>query len=167
MGCAVRALDASGSACTILRERLARSSPLPGSVQVDQGVLNVTDVPEGQYDLILDSYVSCHILSDYDRMRYLETLISHLRPGGVLYTAAMGSDDSYYRTHIVGCDGGLPISSDPLNGVAKLLQTRTSYPARLGDLAPVSLAVVELFDDVVGAGTYAREVLAAAVRRPR
>lgn len=162
----MRAVDGSISACTILRERLSARPDLPGSVQVEHALVTLTDVPDGKYDLILDSYVSCHLLSDEERLRYLESLTQRLRPGGALYTACLGAKDSYYTRHLVSSASDLPIATDPLNGVSKLLQTGPHFGERLRQLFPVVASTEESFLDRVADRVYRREVLAAVLRRP-
>ena len=161
-GCDVHAIDASEVACEVLRERAASAS-CPGSIFVEQAVLDFRDVPDEKYDLIVDSYVSCHLLDEDQRLRYLESLLTKLRPGGYLYTACMGAGDSYYLEHRLNPTG--PLATDPLNGVTKRLQSRTSFNASVAELTRGATTVAERFVDVVDGVVHSREVVAALLPR--
>jgi len=164
-GCRVDAVDASGAACDLLRERLAACSELAGSVRVQRGVLSRGDLPEDTYDVILDSYVSCHLLSDDDRLNYLHALLSRLRRRGRLYTACMGIDDAYYRSHVLDAGPGPLVTADPLNRIRKLLQPRATFGTTLGDLAPTVVTTAASFRDAVAGRLYDRQVLGAVLHR--
>jgi len=165
-GALVTAVDASGAACDALRQRLAARSGLDGSVRVEQAVVGPGNLPDDSYDVIIDSYVSCHLLTDEDRLAYLQKLLTRLRPGGRLYTACMGRDDRYYRNHVLVQRPGPVVARDPLNKISKLLQPRRSFGSILRGLAPVVATTTESFDDDVAGGQYQRQVLAAVLRSP-
>jgi hypothetical protein len=130
---------------------------------VEHVAMDETNLPDGRYDIILDSYVSCHILSATSRQSFLDSLLTRLTPGGRLYTAGMGTRDSYYRCHLVS--DGEPIAVDPLNGIAKRLQS-TSDAAMDGVVLGKLLGhTTERFVDVVGTTVELREVHAAVLTR--
>jgi SAM-dependent methyltransferase len=164
-GLNVHAVDASYAACSSLAERINSNEMATSSIHIEQAVLNPKDVPDATYDLIIDSYASCHLLSNSERLRYLESLIECLRPGGWLYTACIGTADGYYGQHLLD-QSDTAIARDPLNGICKLLQTREAFGEVLRPLAKVEAITVESFSETVGAETYGREVLAALLRRP-
>ena len=163
-GCFVHAVDASGAACEVLRDRAGSVDDLRRRITVEQAHLEVDAPPDARYDIVIDSYVSCHLLNDDARRCYLSGLRRLLRPGGALYTACMGADDEYYAAHATDPAGPFSIATDPLNGVAKLLQPRLLFRDGLSEFSRVEAVTTERFDDVVAGQTYGREVLAAVVR---
>jgi hypothetical protein len=130
---------------------------------VERGVLDATDLPEDRYDLIVDSYVSCHLLANDERLGYLDGLMALLNPGGCLYTSCMGSDDEYYaKFRDLTAEG---LATDPLNGVTKLLQPAASFSSRCEPVGRIIGSTRVTFPDVVRGTTYQREVVAATVAR--
>ena len=130
---------------------------------IEHAILDACAVPEDTYDLVIDSYVSCHLLHEHERVHYLESLLTRVRPGGYLYTACMGKGDTYYRKHHVAETD--PLVTDPLNGITKRLQSRTTFFASAQSLASGAVTVTERFVDVVDGAPYDREVVAALLRR--
>lgn len=122
-------------------------------------------MPDDTYDVILDSYVSCHLLTDDDRLGYLHALLRLLRPDGRLYTACMGLDDVYYRNQVLVNGSGPLVVEDPLNRISKLLQPRATFRMGLRHLAPVVVTTSESFSDTVAGKSYARQVLGAVLQR--
>lgn len=154
----VHAIDQSSIAGEIHRGHVD-AADLAGSITVEQGWFAVTDLPDDRYDLIIDSYVSCHILSAEERLRFLDALMSRLRPGGQLYTAGMGDRDSYYHDHLVpGCD---VIALDPYNCVAKLPQPIDVAARDGGVLGHTVASTTERFIDAVNGICEWREVHAS------
>ena len=88
---------------------------------VENARVDAEALPESRFDLIVDSYASCHILSIAGRLTFLRALMDRLRPGGLLYTAGMGCRDGYYGEHLRR--GAELIATDPMNEICKLLQT--------------------------------------------
>lgn len=162
-GCKVHAVDSSASACSILSSRLEARKELKQFVRVEHASLGPCDTPEDEFDLIIDSYVSCHFLSDEQRLQYLETLVSRLSPNGVLYTACMGSGDEFYRRFRSEPSHA---STDPYNGITKLLQDENSFRASLDLLSPSTAGLTERFLDIAAGYNYRREVVAGVIRRP-
>jgi SAM-dependent methyltransferase len=163
-GCSVHAVDASGVACEVLRDRARSLDDLQHRITVEQAHLDTDELPDARYDVVIDSYVSCHLLDGDARRRYLSGLRRLLRRGGTLYTACMGTDDEYYAAHASGTAGAIPIAVDPLNGVAKLLQPRVLFREGLAEFSQIEAVTAERFVDLVAGQTYRREVLAAIVR---
>lgn len=159
-GCTVDAVDVSPVACELLTERVWASGLT--SITVTNERLDPGNLPDEQYDIILDSYVSCHILDEDDRRWYLSGLREKLRPGGKLYTACLGADDEYYAEQADGL-----LATDPLNGITKLLQPRSEFKLGLMAVASHSLAIVSTFEDEVRDRTYDREVFAGIMSNTR
>ncbi|MGI8755109.1 MAG: class I SAM-dependent methyltransferase [Acidimicrobiales bacterium] len=161
-GLDVHAVDSSPAACALLAERTERERL---SIRTDTVALGEHEVPDATYDLIIDSYVSCHILDPVARLDYLNALLGRLRPGGHLFTSCMGSGDAYYR-HCARRGGeSSSRATDPLNGITKLLRSRNEFASEVAALATVAAVGAETFDDAVNGGTYRREVLAAVLTR--
>jgi SAM-dependent methyltransferase len=160
LGAHVHAIDGSARASELHRALAEPAS----TTTIEVGVVDLGHLPDGRYDLIVDSYVSCHILSAEARLELLRSLMSRLRPGGRLYTAGMGAADDFYRRHIVP---GLPevIAVDPRNEIAKLLQP-ADIAARDGrSLGTLVAATTERFPDIVAGRREHREVHAAVLQR--
>ena len=164
-GVTVHAVDGSSVACNLLRLRSLSRRSLLKRLSVQHGRFDVADVPDGSYSMIIDSYVSCHILDPISRRDYLRALMDRLPPGGLLYTAAMGADDAFYSSNLTSTSGGLAVATDPLNGISKLLQPHQTFVDDLRSIAIVADSTVESFVDTVGGAHHRREVLAAVLRR--
>ncbi len=160
-GLRVHAVDTSGVACDVVRHRADVMQMTENTLTIECGTLDLSSVPDESYDVIIDSYVSCHILDEDKRNEYLGSLLGRLRSGGRLYVAAMGAADAFYAGHISTGE----IATDPANGVSKLLQRQDAFGQRLNDVATVEHTVVETFEDVVSGIAYRRQVLAAVLRR--
>jgi len=162
LGCSVHAVDSSSTACEVLRDRAASLGNLACGLTVEHAQFDVCDVPDSRYDIIIDAYVSCHLLDDDLRRRFLNSLRRLLRRGGALFTACMGSRDEYYAARTTGPSPA--VSTDPLNGVTKLLQPQQTFRAGLEEFSRVQATTAEYFNDTVADQTYRREVLAAVLR---
>lgn len=162
-GARVYAIDSSDVACRLLAERVGVAG-LAASVAVEHGRLDADDLPDGRFDLIVDSYASCHIVSAGGRRAFLDALMSRLARHGRLYTAGMGAGDSYYRRHLAS-GAPDPIAVDPLNDVPKLLQ-RAGVAARDGaELGRVVASTTERFTEPVAGRGERREVHASVLCR--
>jgi cyclopropane fatty-acyl-phospholipid synthase-like methyltransferase len=162
-GAHVHAVDSSEVACSIHLAR-AKAVRVNRLIVVEIGSLDLTNLPDDKYDVIIDSYVSCHILSALERQAFLDVLMSRLAPRGRLYTAGMGDKDSFYRRH-VACRVPETIALDSKNGVPKLLQP-ADVAARDGDsLGRLCASTTERFTDVVNGRSEMREVHASVLTR--
>lgn len=162
-GATVHAVDSSDAACELHRRRAQRAG-LGAAITVERARADVGSLPEGRYDLVIDSYVTCHLLSPAARLEVLDALLALLTPTGRLYTAGMGEEDTYYRRHRIG-EGVEPIAVDPLNSVPKLLQP-SDVGARDGEqVGRLVATTTERFVDVVGGRRERREVHASVLAR--
>jgi SAM-dependent methyltransferase len=159
-GCVVHAVDISGTACGILRDRIQFRGQVARRISVEQAALEADDLPDSQYDVILDSYVSCHMLTAEARLAYLRALRRQLRPGGVLYTTSMGAADAYYGP----LARGRKLATDPLNGITKRLETPSEFRELLNTVGPIVDVTAERFVDQVAGSSHRRQVLAGVVR---
>ena len=164
-GCMVDAVDSSRAACRLAEDRVARSGYLIGSVRVIEGVLQAWSLPDERYDVVIDSYVSCHLLSENERQSYLRGLLQCLRPGGRLFTASMGAGDAYYKSVSLAGEECEFIATDPLNSVTKLLQAPKTNLERNAEIASVIQSTVETFEDDVGGRLYRRQVVASVLQQ--
>jgi len=156
----VRAVDCSAVAVAGARERVARHGLT--NVTIEQATFGVDDLPDGRYDLILDAYVSCHLLDGDERHAFLDRAMRLLAPGGCLLTIGLGVGDSYYARWRLGSS---LVAVDPCNGVAKLLQpgdVATDDARALGNVrASVTLDV----PDTVAGATEQRQIHATLLER--
>lgn len=158
-GARVLAVDVSDVACEVLRDRVRRAG-CAQSVSVEQGRIDLDALPTERFDLIVDSYATCHILSAEARSELLRALVGRLRPGGVLYTAGMGADDAFYAP-LAGTLGDGSVAVDPQNEIAKLLQTPATALEDARHVGRLLATTTEHFVDRVGAISYCREVRAS------
>ncbi len=161
LGARVHAVDPSDVACHLLR---LRSEAQGVRVNIDCTAIDEHHLPDGKYDLIIDSYASCHILATDARLRFLDALMTRLAPGGRLYTAGMGTRDSFYRRHIVP-HYDETIAVDPTNNIAKLLQPSDVSERDSRTLGSVISCWTARFVDLVGAREEQREVHATVLGR--
>lgn len=160
-GARVLAVDVSDIACEVLRERV-RQAGCAGSVSVEHGRIGLDALPSERFDLIVDSYATCHILTTEARIGLLRALVGLLRPGGVLYTAGMGAGDAFYAP--IACDATSrdgPVAVDPHNGIAKLLQPPGTEAADARNVGRLVATTTERFVDRVATVPYRREVRAS------
>lgn len=158
----VHAVDCSAVAISGAKERLDCQGLR--NVSFDRGTFDVDRVPTGNYNLILDSYVSCHLLDADQRYEYLDQAMHQLAPGGCLLTIGLGGRDSYYERWRVG---GSSVAVDPYNGVAKLLQPE-DIAARDGSaLGTVRAQVTLAVPDTVRGRDELRQIHATLLSRPR
>lgn len=153
------AVDVSDVACEVLRDRVSRAR-CADSVAIEQGRIDLGALPAERFDLIVDSYATCHVVSAEARSAVLRALVGRLRPGGVLYTAGMGANDAFYAP-LAGIRGDASIAVDPQNGIAKLLQTASTALKDARQVGRLLATTTEHFVDRVGAIPYRREVRAA------
>lgn len=163
-GAEVHAIDSSDVACGMHAARL-RACGMTLSIAVEHGVLDVNNLADGKYDVIIDSYVSCHILSAADRHVFLEALMSRLTTGGRIYTAGMGDTDSFYRRHVVCRQPPDTVALDPQNGVPKLLQPRDISVRDGHHLGTLIACTTERFAEAVDGRNEIREVHASVLSR--
>lgn len=162
-GAEVHAVDVSEVACDRLR-RSAAHEWCGARVHIERASIGEDGVPEGPYDLIIDSYATCHLLTESERIGVLEDLSKSLRKGGRLYTSGMGLLDSFYSARMVG-RGSEPVSVDPVNGIAKRLQGEADLALAAYVVGDLVAATTEHFRDRVGRQLEDREVLAAVYSR--
>jgi SAM-dependent methyltransferase len=162
-GAQVLAVDISAVACEVLRDRVRRAG-CAESVSVEQGRIDLDALPAERFDLIVDSYATCHLLSAEARSELLRALVGQLRPGGVLYTAGMGAGDGFYAP-LAGGNGDAAVAVDPHNGIAKLLQAPDTARSDDRNVGHVLATTTEHFVDRVGTTPYHREVRASLLGR--
>jgi SAM-dependent methyltransferase len=113
----------------------------------------------GSFDLVVDSYVSCHFVTDRAFVDYWAEMRRVLASGGLAYTSQFSVEDAYYATFARGTKSGVVLATDPANGVTKRLFTKPQILSKFGAmLSTVAVETVE-FEDVVQGVTYDRSVI--------
>jgi len=161
----VHAVDSSSVACHLLDVRRRECDSSNGTLRVECAPLEWWSLPDDTFDLIIDSYVSCHLLGEGQRSRYLNSLAGRLKPGGYLFTSSMGVNDGYYKQFLGIVPSQRAISTDPLNGIAKRLSDSSVADCPSEDEYEVVAAVAEEFEDQVDGRTWTRQVHAALIQR--
>jgi SAM-dependent methyltransferase len=158
-GCEVIAADYSDVALGLVRQRAIESG-----VANRVHPLNVTlgdrwPFPDGQFGLVLDSYVFCHILDRQEQEAYRDELRRVLRPCGLLYSAVFSTDDAYYRELAGGRAESGTVVLDPSNGVRKYLYSEREFQEFFAVNLRMRYFTKFQFDDVVFGRVYQRSVL--------
>lgn len=162
-GCVVDALDLSATALDWARERAAEAGV---SITFAQADMFAWEMPEGGYDLVVDSGVFHH-LPPHRRISHRQLLERALAPGGLLALScfaagAMGSeagDADLYRAGRLS--GGLAYGEDDLRRAFGWLEEvelrRMREAPEGGPVFGVPFLWVGLFRRVVPAGGAARQ----------
>jgi SAM-dependent methyltransferase len=113
----------------------------------------------GSFDLVLDSYVSCHFIRPSTFAAYWSEVRRILVPGGLAYSSQFATDDGYYARLAQSTDGGITLATDPANGVTKRLFTESELVAELAPILPAIHLETVRFEDVVEGAPYERSVI--------
>jgi len=115
-----------------------------------------------RFDLVLDSYVLCHVIRDEQRRRYLDEMRRVLKPGGYFFSSGFSTDDAYYRG-LIRSDS--PIVTDPHNGVSKRLYTPADLKLTLATGMDLRYFTQFEFEDIVLEKPYWRAILVAILTK--
>ena len=162
MGYEVTAVDFAGEAIAALK-RLASEKGVASQISPSQcSIQEFLDNSNDLFDVVVDSYVSCHFVQADSFEGFWREIPAHVAPSGVIYTSQFLDSDQYYRQFANdGWSNGSVVSTDPLNGISKLLfapdDLRAFFEGRFNLLASTDLS----FSDRVAKGVYQRSIFAA------
>lgn len=164
MGARVHALEVSGRAIEISSELLASHS-ISSRVKLHHGsALESLPTAESGFDLVLDSYMSCHILAPKERAQLLLKIHNVLAPDGIFVSLGVSLDDSFYAPHAGLAKNGCAHVCDPITGIDKLLTTEQFVVSELSGLFDVEKAGrVEMTDPMSGV-EFRKEAIFVAAR---
>jgi SAM-dependent methyltransferase len=162
-GDTVYAVDLSSTAVESTG-RLAAAADVADRVHASRGQLDRGfPFQDESFDLVLDSYVFCHLSEISVREAYRHEMYRVAKSNGYVLSTVFSLDDSYYGPLLHGEDRTVV---DPRNGIAKRLyaeqEIRTFYET---EFRVAFFARLE-FPDVVLGRTYWRSILAYLLRKP-
>lgn len=162
-GSQVWAIDGSSAACNLTRT-LARERGVQNSIHVVEGqIADVANRLPHDGDLVLDAYVSCHIISPDALVQYLRTLRLLLRPGGWLLSIHFSVHDEFYAP-LARAEVGQILATDPTNGITKHLYRRDELLHHASKAGTVVYDSDLRFVDQVHGRPYRRSILTLAIR---
>jgi SAM-dependent methyltransferase len=157
-GCVVHAVDFSAAALEVLRRRASDAGVLDRIRVYHMPLEEPWPLPSDHFALVLDSYVSCHVLDQPSREAYGRELRRVLRPSGILYSSVFCVDDAYYRGFMTSPQAS-NVVTDPHNGIKKYLYTEEEFREFFSRALTIVYFAKFQFDDVVLGRTYRRSVL--------
>jgi SAM-dependent methyltransferase len=158
-GCNVRALDISGYALTVAKRKV-EAQGLWDRVEFHHGCAleGLPQVPEG-FDLILDSYMSCHILDGAERKALFKVVQRALSPTGLFVSFGISLQDSFYRAHAKRLAGLHATVCDPITSIEKLLVTEEYFRAELQPLFNLHRVACLPMSDTIRQREYDKEAI--------
>lgn len=161
----VTAIDFSEAALKATSEH-ARRERLSQQIEV-QHVDLLADLPHssGRFNLVLDSYVSCHILDPINFKAYWNELARVTTPGGLIYTSMFCDDDEFYAGHRQPSHGNTKQALDPANQIVKSLYSESEFKALFQAPLRMKYFVKFQFTDVVSYRPYLRSLLIALLEK--
>jgi SAM-dependent methyltransferase len=161
LGAEVLAIDSSPVAISMTRSFVQRAK-VADKVSIRQAPLEdaIAEMSDS-FDLVLDSYVSCHIHEPESLQSYLSELLSLTAASGHLLSLQFGSDDEFYASHIVRRRPLL--GHDPFNGVVKRLYGANELRDILTGVGRVEYGMNLQFADKVRGVSYLRSIFSMAL----
>lgn len=155
-GCRIDAVDFSSEAISLAKERIA-SAGCEANIRLIQDSLSCNwPFRDEQYDFVVDSYVSCHLLSDEHREHYFDELCRVTRKGGLVFSSVFCTDDEYYAERAKGRQ----VVFDVGNNVGKYLFSEAEFRSFCSKHLSVKFLTKFQFIDHVGGKPYLRSILA-------
>lgn len=149
----VLGVDYSAEAISLLKKHVNCSSDV-----IQASILDLP-VKSDVADIIIDSYVSCHFISQPKITAYFDEIERVASDGAQLYWIGVGVEDEYYsqftNTHTV---------LDPVNNISKRLYSIQEVENSFGKDYTVEYLKSITFDDTVNGEKYQRDILAACFR---
>lgn len=156
LGHSVVGVDYCTAAISLAKAESCKSV-FAGDLHFRQQALETVDVENDGFDLVLDSYVSCHFLEIEKRESFKQLIWLLLRKSrGFFVTFSPTAEDEYYGDKIVAETALGAISLDPANNIPKLLlderALRGQYDAHFQSVLSGTLR----YDDVVMSTKYTK-----------
>jgi SAM-dependent methyltransferase len=164
-GHSIVAFDFAQQALARLREASAEAG-LDHRISVVSGSLeHEFPFDDASFDLVLDSYVSCHFLDADLREHFVSEIGRVLGDRGQLFSTQFSTEDEYYRALITNLHAVDPIVVDPRNGIAKQLYARTTAQTIFATLGDLPYFAQFDFTDFVIERNYRRSVFALLLEK--
>lgn len=158
LGAQVSALDASQEALRLARARLELAPPeIASRVALHRGrIEDGLPASDGSIELVLDLFVSKHLVDDAARAAYRAELRRVLSPSGLFLLSLAGRDDGYYsQCPAIGKDKVV----DPETGVGSVLYDVATLQAELADGFALHMAWLKRHRGVMHGRELPRETL--------
>ena len=117
-----------------------------------------------QFDLSLDSYVSCHFTDDNLFFTYWSELSRVTRKGGTIFSSMFCADDEYYAK-LIQQDAPRVIVTDPTNGITKVIFREQEFKSLFTPPLALEFFIKFQFSDRVQGQDYRRSLLVALLRK--
>jgi SAM-dependent methyltransferase len=161
----VVAFDFAESALARLKQA-TEANGLEHQISIVSGSLEQNlPFPTGSFDLVLDSYVSCHFLDSDLRARFVAQVSRVLTDRGQLFSTQFSTDDEYYRDLLTEPAAADPVVIDPRNGIAKQLYSRAAAQSIFASLGTLRYFAQFDFTDFVVGRDYRRSVFVLLVQK--
>jgi SAM-dependent methyltransferase len=128
-------------------------------------LLETFPFPDGNFDLVLDSYVSCHFLDEREFARYWSEVSRVTKPHGHIFCSMFSKDDEYYEKIGRSQPETYPVVRDPVNDIAKRLYDEQEFLKLFPDSLAISYFVNFKFFDLVLGHRYRRSLFVALLER--
>jgi SAM-dependent methyltransferase len=126
LGCNVVAVDLSPAALDAARVFAFEAGMLDRINFAIADLFKPLPYENNQFDLCLDSYVSCHFTDPSWFESYWRELTRITRPGGLIFSSMFSIDDEYYA-ELIGRDSSHSIVTDPINGITKVIYREDQF----------------------------------------
>lgn len=158
-GCNVRALDISGYALSVAKRKV-EAQGLWDRVEFHHGcaLRGLPQIPQG-FDLILDSYMSCHIMDSAERKTLFKAVQQALSPTGVFVSFGISLQDSFYRAHVKRLAGLHATVCDPITSIEKLLVSEEYFRTELQPLFDLQRIACLPMSDTIRHREYDKEAI--------
>lgn len=161
----VYAADSSRVALQVLKSSV-ETAQLQELIQlIDVPLEGPLPFPANAFDLLLDSYVSCHFLDDALIQHYWSEMHRVTRKAGLVFSSLFSVEDEYYRELAQEPLVAGSTVVDPRNGIAKQLFTLESARRLYSDFFKVKYLVQFEFDDHVVGRDFRRSVIATLMEK--
>ena len=158
LGCEVDAMDNSDVAIDTAK-RHTKDNDNRANVQFSlESFFPAIQRQDNSFNLVLDSYVSCHITSNEHFTLYWSEVYRVLRPGGIAYCSVFSPDDEYYRTVALPDPDDFRLITDPNNGIAKRLYTESEILSALPPKFSLRYSMNFSFVDTVLGNKFRRQI---------
>ncbi len=164
-GCVVHSMDFSEVALRQLHSAAVKADVRDKIHTYNYPLEKPLPFQDNFFDLVLDSYVSCHFTDNHLKQHYRKELQRVMKPGGIVFSSGFSVEDGYYRPMIDNMAGNSTIIVDPNNGIKKQLYTEEEIKSFFSVDFDILYFVKLEFDDVVLGRNYWRSILVLILKK--
>jgi len=117
-----------------------------------------------RFNIVLDSYFSCHLIDSQLMRNWVENAAKYLTPRGLLISFGFSSADEYYQNYLHRSGEGLIVSDDKRTRIAKRIDTGMSILSFYDQFEPIFIQE-HRFSDLTKDGIFRRSILVTVLRR--